>query len=184
MPARSRNPWFISDVVQLSEQATLVACNIWLLWRTQRSSLLQSTLSSNVLPYRSAEDSRSGRRTLTLWRRALGGELEPGASFVAALDRADTRDRTGNCFVEATRQSAIQGSTSMRTNWSNRFADACRTLLPIICERPVGWPAVTSLHGVNGSSEPKRVFGSTEKKLDVVVTSPLVGLEASISLKE
>ena len=111
-------------------------------------------------------------------------ELEPDASFVAALDRADTRwDRTGNCFVEATRQSAIQGSTSMRTNWSNRFADACAHLIADHLRASGGLAGRDILPEVNGSSEPKRVFGSTEKKLDVVVTSPLVGLEASISLK-
>lgn len=112
------------------------------------------------------------------------GELSPDAAFMAALERADKRwDKKAKCFVEATRQSALEGATSLRTSWSNRFADACAHLIADQLRTSGGFAGREILPETDGPSEPKRVFGSTEKKLDVVIASPLVGLEASISLK-
>ena len=95
--------------------------------------------------------------------------------MVVALDDAD---------AAIDRQAAIAGSGTQRNKWSNRFADACAAM---VADRVRVHSAFAKLHvrpESGGPSEPLTfVAGDREKKVDVVVSSLVSGLQVGFSLK-
>lgn len=102
-------------------------------------------------------------------------DLEPDGSMVAALDRAD---------LGGSRADAITGRREARNNWSNRFADACAAMIAAAVRVHPTFRNLTVRPEHAGPHEPLTfVAGEREKKVDVVVSSVVSGLQVGFSLK-
>lgn len=102
-------------------------------------------------------------------------DLAPDPDMVAVLDRADQR---------GTREAAIVGGRSVRNNWSNRFADACAVMVASSVRRHRAFARLVVRPQETGPVEPLTfVAGDREKKVDVIASSIVSGLQVGFSLK-
>ncbi len=95
--------------------------------------------------------------------------------MVRALDQADSA---------ILRSDAIEGTRAQRNNWSNRFADACAVMVAKNVRRHPAFKDLVVRPAEDGPAEPLTfVAGEREKKVDVVVSSIVSGLQVGFSLK-
>ena len=102
-------------------------------------------------------------------------DLAPDPRMVAALEEADR---------PVLRAVALLGAREMRHKWSNAFADACARMLAAEVRNHSTFKGLHVLPGEDGDSEPPTyVAGQKRKRVDVVVSSLVSGLQVGISLK-
>lgn len=102
-------------------------------------------------------------------------DLSPDTAFLRALDVAD---------AGGSRADAILGGREPRNNWSNRFADACAVMVADGVRRNRVFSRFVVRPAEGGPAEPLTfVAGDREKKVDVVVSSIVSGLQVGFSLK-
>lgn len=102
-------------------------------------------------------------------------DLEPDPAMVAALDAADR---------VIPRPAAIRGGREERHKWSNAFADACATMIANEFRKQKAFRNFKILPEPDGPKEPRTfVAGDKSKQVDVVVASPISGLQVGVSLK-
>jgi len=95
--------------------------------------------------------------------------------MVRALDRADEA---------VPRRDAINGARKERNNWSNRFADACAVMVASQVRSHRAFRDFFVRPTEDGPAEPLTfAAGDREKKVDVVVSSIVSGLQVGFSLK-
>lgn len=123
-------------------------------------------------------------------------DLEPDAAIVEALDSAGREATREAIRAEVERILGLPTETErrreravlrdMRKRWSERFATACATMIASEIRRH---PAVRRRYDVlpneeGGGQETFTPLGySKGKRIDVVVSGPLVGLQIGVSLK-
>jgi hypothetical protein len=123
-------------------------------------------------------------------------DLPPDEAMLTALDFADgelTRaeirkelDRIGALPSEAQQKRERPALREMRKRWSERFATACATMLASELRAHASLDRRYSvLPAADGTGQESFVpLGYTRgKRIDVVVTGPLVGLQLGVSLK-
>lgn len=105
---------------------------------------------------------------------------DPG--MVAALDTAnaavprDSANRMSGVSREELRK--------LRHRWSNAFADGCAAMIAAEVRRHDEFRRLQVLPSARGPAEPRTfVAGDKKKKVDVVVSSAVSGLQVGISLK-
>jgi hypothetical protein len=102
-------------------------------------------------------------------------DLDPDPAMIVALDRADAGGLRAN---------AVTGTRELRNNWSNRFADACAVMVADEIRRHVVFRGLVVRPESDGPGEPLTfAAGEREKKVDVVVSSIVSGLQVGFSLK-
>lgn len=102
-------------------------------------------------------------------------DLEPDLAFVRALDRAD---------AGGSRADALGAARAHKNNWSNRFADACAVMVADAARRHPTFGRFVIRPAEGGPAEPLTfVAGDREKKVDVVISSIVSGLQVGFSLK-
>jgi hypothetical protein len=115
------------------------------------------------------------RRTVTPMSERKWADLEPDPAMLASLDRAD---------AGGSRADALTSSASTKNGWSNRLADACAVM---VADKVRGHPTCRSLivrPQIGGPAEPLTfVAGDRSKKVVVVVSSIVSGLQLGFSLK-
>lgn len=103
-------------------------------------------------------------------------DLKPDPRLLAALDAADAGGRRSDALVAP--------AASPKVQWSNRFADACARMIADEMRRHRVFRKLTVLPDREGSNEPPTfVAGDKKKKVDVVASSIVSGLQVGISLK-
>jgi hypothetical protein len=101
--------------------------------------------------------------------------LVPDLAMVAALDRAD---------AGGSRANALDASASTKNGWSNRLADACAVMVADELRRHSTFRSLIVRPRDGGPAEPLTfVAGDRSKKVDVVVSSIVSGLQLGFSLK-
>ncbi len=102
-------------------------------------------------------------------------DLDPDPAMVAALDRAD---------AGGSRAEALVSSASTKNGWSNRLADACAVMVADELRRHSTLKSLIVRPQDVGPAEPLTfVAGDRSKKVDVVVSSIVSGLQLGFSLK-
>lgn len=102
-------------------------------------------------------------------------DLAPDPEMLRALQQADSA-------VE--RATAISGTRDQRNKWSNRFADACAVMVARQVRSHASFEGLVVRPTGAGPAEPLTfVAGEREKKVDVVVSSIVSGLQVGFSLK-
>jgi len=102
-------------------------------------------------------------------------DLEPDPAMVVALDQADGA---------VSRADAVSGGRESRLAWSNRFADACAVMVASEVRNHPAFRKLIVRPERDGPAEPLTfVAGDNEKKVDVVVSSVVSGLQVGFSLK-
>ena len=114
-------------------------------------------------------------RTVTAMTELRWSDLAPDRAMVAALDRAD---------AGGTRAAALLATGSVKNNWSNRFADACAVMIADELRRHRTFRSLIVRPPEGGAAEPLTfAAGGRSKKVDVVVSSVVSGLQVGFSLK-
>ena len=102
-------------------------------------------------------------------------DLDPDPGLLRVLDIAD---------AGGTRSRALRSTGSTKNNWSNRFADACASMVAAELRSNRAFEAFVIRPAADGPAEPLTfVAGEREKKVDVVVSSIVSGLQVGFSLK-
>ena len=102
-------------------------------------------------------------------------DLDPDPAMVAALDCADAGD---------SRAVALAAGASTTNGWSNRLADACAVMVADGVRRHRTFRSLLVRPLEAGPAEPLTfVAGDRSKKVDVVVSSIVSGLQLGFSLK-
>ena len=102
-------------------------------------------------------------------------DLKSDAAMVRALDVAEAR---------VPRAVAVKGDRETRNKWSNAFADACARMLADEARRHDVFRRLVVLPEEGKTAEPPTfVSGGQTKKVDVVVSSLVSGLQVGFSLK-
>ena len=95
--------------------------------------------------------------------------------MLRALDEAD---------AVIARPKALTGDREDRQKWSNAFADACARMIARTVRSSPAFAKLNVLPDDEGNAEPPTyVVGDNEKRVDVVVSSSITGLQLGISLK-
>ena len=106
----------------------------------------------------------------TSWR-----DLSPDRAFSRALDVADGG---------GSRADALVAGREYKNNWSNRFADACAVMVADGVRKHPAFRRFVVRPEAGGPAEPLTfVAGDREKKVDVVVSSLVSGMQVGFSLK-
>lgn len=115
------------------------------------------------------------RRTVTAMAELKWADLRPDPAMIAALDRAD---------AGGSRAAALVSSASTKNGWSNRLADACAVMVADELRRHPVFRSLIVRPQDDGPAEPLTfVAGDRSKKVDVVVSSIVSGLQLGFSLK-
>ncbi len=102
-------------------------------------------------------------------------DLDPDPVMSMALDRAD---------ASMPRSEALVGDREQRLKWSNAFADACARMIATEVRKQKAFEGLHVLPTGDGSAEPQSfVAGGRSKKIDVIVSSLVSGLQVGLSLK-
>ncbi len=107
-------------------------------------------------------------------------DLGPDSSFVLALSTADSDGTRAEAMAEgdSTRRQ------SLKRNWSNRLADATARMVATEIRRHADFRGTEISPLPTGPAEPTTfLVGGKKKRIDVVVSSPAVGLQLGVSLK-
>lgn len=103
-------------------------------------------------------------------------DLQPDSALLDALGMADQR---------LSRAKALDATTSIPKNqWSKRFADGCAQMVAAEMRRNRAFRKLTILPDPAGKNEPPTfTTGKKKKKVDVLASSLVSGLQVGISLK-
>ncbi len=107
-------------------------------------------------------------------------DLSPDSSFVHALDAADSEGTRAQAMAEAD----ATKRQSLKRNWSNRLADAAARMVASEVRKHAEFKKSEVGPMPTGPAEPMTfLVGGKKKRIDVVVSSPAVGLQLGVSLK-
>lgn len=102
-------------------------------------------------------------------------ELQPDPRMVTALDEADAPESRARVLLR---------TRAAKNRWSNRFADACARMIAAELSRHLKHKKLVVRPNPDGPAEPLTfVAGGRRKKVDVIVSSVVSGLQIGISLK-
>jgi len=105
-----------------------------------------------------------------LWK-----DLPPDPAMLSALDEAEG---------VVVRARAVGGQRDARHKWSNAFADACARMVAREVRSCSAFDKLRVLPDDEGNAEPPTyVAGEKSKRVDVVASSPVSGLQMGMSLK-
>lgn len=102
-------------------------------------------------------------------------DLEPDEAMLTALSEADAK---------VPRATALTGTRPEKLNWSSSFADACAKMVACEVRKHQAFRRFNVLPDSEGTAEPPTFIAADKtKKVDVVVSSSVSGLQVGFSLK-